>query len=273
MAGRVLILAAAGAGVLFASGCGWFSGRSTTVDDVTVAEAVTSVRVDNDAGDVKIRIGDRTTVHRTVHYDSERPGKTHKVEGDALVLGSCTVRNCWIDYEVTVPAGTRVDGNVDSGHVELDGVASVNLIMASGDVTARSVSGAINLNVASGMVNLSGTGGDVVVKSDSGDVTVDGAGKAVTVHNSSGHVRALRVDGAVDVQSESGDVTVELSSPQNVKARAESGMIEVAVPRGAYRVVAEAESGHVSAGVTNDPAGSHAIELHADSGDITLRQS
>jgi Putative adhesin len=270
MAGRGLVVAALGAGLLLLGACGWEVTRNAFNDDSGVDTRITKIRISNDSGDVKLRAGDRTTVHRTVHYDRDRPGATHHVDGDALVIDSCPVRNCWIDYEVTVPAGTRVDGSIDSGHIEIDGLAAVNLKVSSGDVRMRGISGQVNLDSESGMIHLSDVGDAVVVRSESGDVTVDNARAGVTVQAESGMVRADGVAGAVDVRSHSGNVSVRLSTAQNIRAQADSGMVTVAVPRAAYRVSTSADGGKVRSDVADDPSGTHQLELHADSGDITL---
>ncbi|HET9144276.1 DUF4097 family beta strand repeat-containing protein [Actinophytocola sp.] len=270
---RRLVIAGLGAGLLMLGACGWAMGRNSFDDGARVDERISSIRVANDAGDVIVRAGETTTVHRKVHYDREQPGATHRVEGDVLVIESCPARNCWIDYEITVPAGTRLDGVLHSGRIEAEGLAAVNLKVDSGDVTLRRVAGAVNLQADSGQVTLVDIGAAVAVKSDSGDVTVNGAKAAVTIVAESGNVVAGGVGGAVDVRSSSGDLTLGLVSAQNVRARADSGAVAVTVPRGAYRVRAETDSGTVNSDVADDPAGGHQLDLHSDNGDITLQYS
>lgn len=268
---RRLIAAGAGAGlVLLVSGCQWDVAKNTTTDDATVDAKVSTVWLSTAAGDVKIRKGNTTTVHRTVHYDKDKPGATHKVDGNVLVLEECPVHNCWIDYEVTVPAGTKVDGDVASGAVELTGLGAVNLKAASGDVTVRGASGPVNLDVSSGATRLSDIGAAVAVQAASGEVTVDNAKGNVTVAAESGGVHAKGVGGAVDVRSHSGDVDVALTAAQNVTARADSGAVNVTVPRSGYRVLTGTDSGDVHSDVPNDPSGRHTLDLHTESGDITI---
>jgi hypothetical protein len=223
-----------GAGLLLLSACGWEMSRTAMSDDTAIDRHIASVRVASDSGDVKIHTGDRVAVHRTVRYDRDKPGATQHVDGDVLVIDSCPVRNCSIDYDVTVPAGTAIDGAVDSGSISVDGAASVNLKVDSGDVTANGVSGKINVIVQSGAVRLSDVGGAVTVRSESGDVTVDGARDAVSV-------------------------------------QAQSGAIRLTVPRGAYRVSTGTDSGEVHSDVTDDPAGTRRLDLRTESGDIELR--
>lgn len=226
------------AGLLLA-GCGWAGiGEKTFTDDATVGQEITKVRFDNDSGDVKITIGDEVTVHRSVdHDDDEKPGPTHRVDGDTLILEACSANNCSVDYEVTVPAGTEVDGHVDSGNAEVVGVAAANVEAESGDVTVRDVAGKVNAVAQSGRVTLSGIGGTVVAT------------------------------------AESGDVSVGLAEPENVTVTTESGHIELTVPDGSYRVTTSVDSGDLTNDLEDDPDGEHSLTLEADSGDITVRKA
>jgi len=272
MARRGLVVGAVGAGLLLLGACGW-TGRNTDNDDAAVGQTFSSVRIANDSGQVKIRAGEQSKVHRTIHYEDNQPGSTFRVENNTLVIDSCKEHNCSIDYDITVPGGTKVDGAISSGSVELDGVASVNLKADSGRVTMRHVSGKVNLDASSGSVRIEDVDDAVTVRSESGRVTVDGARGAVSVEAESGSVEALKVGGSVDVRSNSGTVTASVTSPQNVKISADSGSVTLTVPAGAYKLAADAESGHVNSDVTNDSSASHNLDLHTDSGNITVRRT
>jgi hypothetical protein len=248
---RASAVAALVAGLILLAACSW-NGSNTATDDNTVNQSFTSVRIASDSGAVKIRAGSTATVHRTIHYDKNRPGSTYHVENSTLVVDSCGERGCSIDYELTVPAGTRVDGKVDSGKVEVDGVAAVNLKIDSGSTTVRHVSGKVNLDASSGWVDVADVADVVAVRSESGRVTV-------------ANVRA-----AVTVQTQSGSVTVGLADPQDVRVQADSGNVTVTVPRADYQVRAQADSGRVNSAVGDQPSGSHQLDLRADSGNITL---
>jgi hypothetical protein len=268
---RRLIIVGMAVGLLALGACGWAMSRNEFSDDATVDARISSVRVSSDSGDVTVRVGSTTKVHRTVHYDADRPGATHRLDGDALVIDSCPARNCWVEYDVTVPAGTRLDGVVNSGQIEIEGLAAVNLKIDSGEATVRGVTGAVNLESESGSVRLAGIGAAVAVKASSGDVTVSDAKGAVSIAAESGNVTATGVGGAVDVRSESGDVTIALASAQDVRAQADSGGVTVTVPHTTYRVRTSTDSGNVDSAVADEAGGGHQLDLHTDSGDITVR--
>lgn len=224
---------------LVLTGCSWLGlGEKTFGDQETIDQDISKVRFDNDSGDVKITIGDEITVRRTVsHHEDDPPGKTHRVDGDTLILEHCPTTNCSVDYEITVPEGTTVDGHVDSGGIELVGVAAVNVEAESGDVTVRDVAGTVNASAQSGRISLSGIGGAVVATAESGDVEL--------------------------TMAEAQDVTVTTSS----------GSIEVAVPDSDYRVSTTVDSGTLDNDIANDPRGEHTLTLEADSGNVTVRKA
>lgn len=218
---------------LFLAGCGWV-GMNSFDDHEALGETVTELRFSNDSGDVTINVGDTVEVRRVVKYDEDKPDKTYRVEDGVLILEECPVRNCSIDYELTVPAGTKVSGHVDSGTVEVTGVATANVEAESGDITVRDVAGEVNASVQSGSIDLGGIGGAVV------------AG------------------------AESGDVKVGLTAARSVSVETQSGNIEVTVPSGKYHVTASTESGSMDNDLADDPSGLP-IQLSAQSGDVTVR--
>ena len=221
---------------LLLSACDWdeFANNEFT-DHESLSQPVSEVRFSNDSGDVKITVGDTFEVRRTVGYDENKPGKTYRMDGDALVLEECKERDCWVSYDVTVPEGTKVSGHVDSGNVEIAGVTSANVEAESGEVTIRDVAGEVNASAQSGNVDLSGIGGAVVAT------------------------------------AESGNVTVGLTEAAAVTATTSSGNIDVRVPDADYQVDIDAnDDENITNDLGNDGSGPR-IKLSADSGDVTLR--
>jgi hypothetical protein len=222
------------AGGLLLSACDWneLGGGSRFEDHETLGQSVSEVRFANDSGNVTITVGDALEVRRTVHYRDTKPGKTYRVEGDALVLEACEERDCGVDYELTVPEGTKVSGHADSGDVELAGVASVNVETESGNLTVRDVDGEVNASAQSGNVELTGIGGAVVAS------------------------------------EQSGNVEVALTAARNVTVSAASGNVEVTVPDASYQVRTQGDD--VTDEVGDDGTGP-TLDLRTDSGNITLR--
>ncbi|MGH3858593.1 DUF4097 family beta strand repeat-containing protein [Actinokineospora sp.] len=246
----VFAVGVAGA-VLLSGACGMVTKQYA--DNEAVGQAIRSVLVANDSGAVKIRTGGTTRVHRQVHHNSDRPGATHRVDGAVLILESCPVRNCWVDYDVVVPEGVTVRGKIESGDVEIEGAESVNVSAGSGDVTVRKVSG------------------KVTVAADSGRVELVDIGDNVAVDVSSGSVKAVGLGGSADIGTSSGSIEVALVEVGNVRARADSGQIQVAVPQGRYRVEAVVDSGDLDNGIGSDVEAANSVDIQADSGDVSIR--
>jgi hypothetical protein len=223
------------AGGLLLTACDWDMAKNRFSDQESLTQSVSEVRFSNDSGDVKIAVGDTFEVRRTVGYGDDKPGKTYRMDGDALVLEACQERDCWVSYDVTVPEGTKVSGHADSGNVEVAGVVTANVQAESGDVTVRDVAGEVNASAQSGNVDLSGIGGAVVAEAESGNVTV-GTTEAVAV-----------------------------------TANTSSGNIDVTVPDAKYKVDIRTDVPDNSTNdLGNDDSGPK-ISLKADSGDVTLK--
>ncbi|WP_410637533.1 DUF4097 family beta strand repeat-containing protein [Amycolatopsis sp. lyj-346] len=247
LGGIVLI----GVGLATALGWGWGSDYENTG---TVSQTIRSVKLEADSGAVKIRTGSgQTTVREEVsyHWRNKPDGPFYRVEGDQLVLGSCGT-NCEVDFEVVVPAGVPVTGNVDSGGLDVAGMSTVDVHVDSGHAKVEDVPGAVKLRVDSGSIDLRNVGA-VQLQSDSGSITGDD------------------VHGPVDVTSSSGSVEFALVQANDVKVHADSGSIDLKVPNGPYRVQGDSDSGHRDIGVQTDGSAQHVLDLTTDSGSVTVR--
>jgi DUF4097 and DUF4098 domain-containing protein YvlB len=268
----VLGVCAIGVVTLLLSGCdARFRGTSTFTDDASVQQKVASVRIENRSGTVRIHVGTQAVVHRTVYHTGDKPGQTFHYEADTLVLEDCKRNNCSIDYDVVIPEGAKVIGEVGSGDLDLSGMTEVGVQAGSGDIAVRDVTGPVTVKATSGNIQLSGLAQSVVAEASSGDITINGVKGDVTALARSGDVVATGIGGKTSVENSSGDVTLDLASVQNVKATATSGNIVVKVPRGEpCKVTATTRSGDESVNITSDPAARYALELDASSGDINV---
>ncbi|MGH3877608.1 MAG: DUF4097 family beta strand repeat-containing protein [Actinophytocola sp.] len=272
--GRAVAAAAIGIiGLGTLAACDWVATESYS-DSTSVGQPFTSVRFANDSGSITIRGGDEAKVQREVHYRDEKPSEdTYRVRDGVLQVDSCDRRDCWIDYEITVPEGTTVSGQLDSGAANVSGVAEVNMRSSSGKVEINDVEGEVNVEASSGSVSLSDIGGAVVAKAESGAVRADDVRGDLTLQASSGSVEARGIGGATHVESDSGKVVVELTVAEDVRVDADSGSVEVAVPDGSYQVTTSSDSGNVSSEIDNDAAGDHKLDLHTDSGSIDVTRT
>lgn len=229
IAGVVLI----GVGVAVGTGWWWPSTAEATAE---VREPVRAVEVDADSGDVTVRAEDvdTTTVRQRFDYTWNTPDDAFEVDDGTLTLSDCGW-NCTVAYEVVVPLGTTVHGEVDSANLTLHGVSDVDVRADSGDIILRDIDGTVR------------------AEADSGDV----------------HGEGLR--GEVEASADSGNVQLQLDVPADVTAEADSGDIELTVPAADYRVDGETDSGSRDIDVRQDPDAPYTLRLDSDSGDVVAR--
>lgn len=264
-----LLAAAATATTLAVTGCGVVT--SSFTEEQPIPQKITTVKVLNDSGKVRISTGDSGHLRREVHYNSAKPSVRHRVEnGDTLVIEGCDTNNCWIDYTIVLPEGFEVTGKVESGDVEVVAAKSVTLQVDSGQIAVRRVPGQVNLSVESGDVEVSDAGDDVSVESQSGHVTLRDVSGSTSVRAESGEIEVHGARAPVDVEATSGKVTVRMDEAVDVRAHAQSGDVEVFAPAGKYQVKATVESGDLQNGLTSDPSAQVLIDVAAQSGDVTI---
>ncbi|MGI5996842.1 DUF4097 family beta strand repeat-containing protein [Saccharomonospora viridis] len=217
---------------------GWVWPKKSEHTD-TVDTAVRQVEIDNGSGDVIVRSADvsHTVVKQRFSYRGGDPERAFEVAGSTLLLHGCG-SFCSVDYEVTVPVGTTVRGEVSSGDVVVEGTADVDVRASSGDVKLR-------LRDAN----------NVSVEAKSGNVSADLDGVA-----------------KVDANTRSGSMDLDLKGVDVVRAEARSGDITVTVPEGEYRVEASTNSGDRNVR-GDDPNADRVLELTTASGDITVSDS
>jgi hypothetical protein len=157
-------------------------------------------------------------------------------------------RNISINYDITVPADTKVTarngsgtivigavkGAVDaangSGGIEVDGAASLEAQTGSGSIHATAIAGPLSAH--------SGSGGITVAQAGPGEVSVSAG---------SGSVRVTGVNGPARISTGSGDIDVEGRPAGPWSVNAASGSVDVALPPdAAFDVDAHSSSGSVS---------------------------
>ncbi len=127
------------------------------------------------SGDIVVRTGDTATVRvkGTIQVQSDRGGTVGKAEervryleshppirqdGNRIRVGPIEdrelSRNVSIDYELVVPAETRLSSQTGSGDQSIKGLRGrVNAKSGSGDIKLDSVQGSIQINTGSGDVS------------------------------------------------------------------------------------------------------------------------
>ncbi|WP_216211715.1 DUF4097 family beta strand repeat-containing protein [Amycolatopsis aidingensis] len=141
------------------AGCGEpFDAAASFTDGRPVPEPVARVSFELPAGAVRIRVREDAPVslRREVTYRGDRPGSSHQVRGDTLVLEGCGTE-CEVEYDLVLPRDLPVSGTLGAGAVRVDGAASVDVRADSGeidltlrepaDVRAETTSGSVTVTV------------------------------------------------------------------------------------------------------------------------------
>jgi hypothetical protein len=247
----VLALIAATATTL--SGCAGVLGAKMTYNDTEKAK-ITDIVLSGGSGDVTITTAavDETTIQRIIRRTTN-PGESYHLSGSVLSLDTSCGINCSVSYQIQTPPGVKVRGALDSGDIQLAGVADTDVQVSSGDMLITDATGPVK------------------VRATSGDIQVLRAHGTVSAVATSGDIRAIDPAGAVNIRATSGDVQVRLAAPNSVTADVTSGDIDVSVPEGSYNIIDRARSSDTSlTGLTSDPTSKNVLDLKASSGDVNV---
>jgi DUF4097 and DUF4098 domain-containing protein YvlB len=154
-------------------------------------------------------------------------------------------------YELTVPAGTRVNAHSVSGEITIRGTGT--------EVEAQSVSGDVSIEDASGIVDVGSVSGDIDLRKVTGRMEVN------TV---SGEIDADEASGELETNSVSGSVHVRRGALRIFRAESVSGAMSydgTFDATGDYRM--NSHSGDVV--ITIPANGGAALDLETWSGNIT----
>lgn len=132
---------------------------------------------------------------------------------------------------VSVAAGTDVVIGTSSGRIEVHGpVGHVAIVTESGRVQVDQAA-SVDIRSESSRVEVGEVAGGCRIRSSSGRVHVGSCGDA-DVAGESGRIELQRVAGHVDAHSVSGRIELALEAAHDVRAETVTGRIEVSLPQG-----------------------------------------
>ncbi|MFE1168566.1 DUF4097 domain-containing protein [Nocardiopsis sp. NPDC058789] len=263
-------------------------------------DGVSALEIDNSTGgEVLLRggTGDGVTVDRKLRGSPlSEPDEDIEAEGGTLEIDTeCSglpfFSSCSVDYEVTVPAGTRVTLQTVSGRVaveNLEGDLSVETTSGAVDVTEQV--GVVEVETVSGEVALDGVEGSVEAHTVSGRITASGEGALLDVSSTSGtivtedfgadEVRAESVSGSLELgggfttleaTTTSGDVSLRTADPFDLlSVETVSGAVAATVPDGEYEVTGESVSGQREFDVDTGNGADGRIDVNTTSGSVRV---
>lgn len=173
-------------------------------------------------------------------------------------------RNISIDYDLTVPAQTRLTSQTGSGDQAINGVqlpltaktgsgnitvdnlgADARISSGSGDLKIGSVKGTLNANAGSGNIHAEGVAGEITANTGSGDVEMrQVAAGNVKVGTGSGNVKLHGIKGGLRAQTGSGDIQADGEPTSDWQLGAGSGNITLKIPsQASFNINARTSSG------------------------------
>jgi DUF4097 and DUF4098 domain-containing protein YvlB len=171
-------------------------------------------------------------------------------------------------YDISVPPGTRLDAESESGEVSVAGNSGpVTITTQSGAITLTQIGGELVVASGSGAVSIADVAGSATVSTQSSAITLREMRGGVHVRTQSGAVVADVAPGVdVDVQTRSSAIAIS-GDAGPLRARSSSGRIRLSgSPTGEWS--AESGSGRIELTVRRNA--SARLELSAESGTITI---
>ncbi len=196
-------------------------------------------------------------------------------EGATLRLrppsGADEQRAMTVAYNVTVPRGTIVQTNSDSGATAISGVAGpVSVRTQSAAISMRDLGGEANVTTGSGAVEIDGMAGDLNVATQSSRISLRNIGAGLHVRTQSGAVEGtFRGHGNVDVGT--GSSAIDLVGVNGgLTATSNSGRIRVSgVPTAPWQVT----SGSGSFDLDFDSNAKLTLDARSGSGSVSVEGS
>jgi DUF4097 and DUF4098 domain-containing protein YvlB len=173
--------------------------------------------------------------------------------GNMIKIDYPRYKNVSIDYDITVPADTRLKVESGSGNQTVRGIkGGASVHAGSGDLRLDDIGGPVHADTGSGNIQGSGLAEAFEARAGSGDITVDLRGNGfVRAHTGSGNVELRGINGGLDADTGSGDVTADGKQGGDWTIRTGSGGVTVRLPQNAsYELDASTSSGTLT---VNDP--------------------
>lgn len=169
--------------------------------------------------------------------------------GNSIRIDYVDVRNISIDYDITVPADTRLRTHSGSGDQTIEDLRSnLELESGSGDMRLKNLNGDLHVHTGSGNIDAQDVTGAFNAEAGSGDIRLNAKGSGdVRVHTGSGNIDLRDVQGTVRTEAGSGDITIDGTQTGIWDVRTGSGNVRLRLPsEAAFDLGASTGSGTVT---------------------------
>ncbi|HKD03952.1 MAG TPA: DUF4097 family beta strand repeat-containing protein [Terriglobales bacterium] len=218
------------------------------------------------SGDIVVRSGPAGTVtvrgkifvsDRLWDRWTEKPPAVTELEknppirqsGNTINIDYVNMHNISIDYDITVPADTKLTTRTGSGDQTIEGLrTAADLESGSGDLRLHDMAGGLHIHTGSGNVEARDVDGRFSAVAGSGDIRMEAKGQGdVEARTGSGNVTLRGVNGTLRVETGSGDVNIDGTLAGNWELRTGSGDVEVRLPSdAAFDLDASTSSGDLN---------------------------
>jgi Toastrack DUF4097 len=232
---------------------------SGEIDRIQIGGAVT-IRIGIDVPENPLEIAQKIAANPPI----ERVGDTIRLRPPADARDRRAVT---VNYDVRVPANTKILSVSDSGETTIAGLTgAVNVRTQSAAITLQRIGGATTISTGSGAVLVEGTKGPLTVTTSSSAFTAQALGGNLHVRTMSGAVSA-GFQGAGDVDIETGSSAIQLRGVRGaLTAASRSGRITVeGAPDRQWAV--STGSGSIDVAVASPPV---ALEATSGSGSVQV---
>jgi hypothetical protein len=182
----------------------------------------------------KIHIGNSWFIGGDKRAKAEEVAKNPPIRqaGNIIHIDYVNMRDVAIDYEITVPAETKLHSRSGSGNQDVGGISGgTDLESGSGDVQLRALNGDIRVQTGSGNVRGRELNGGIRATAGSGDIELEQLGTGdVQIHTGSGNIQVRGVNGGLRADAGSGDITAEGVQKNEWEVRTGSGNVRLRLP-------------------------------------------
>lgn len=240
-----LAVAAAGAAAWFVSWPAGWTGMGS-VQEAGLGERTFEVgsspdlSVDTFAGSVTVRTGSPGEIRVVATKRAPRSSDLERIEvemveqGDGLEVRARNPRrvsNASVKFEITAPAGTRLDAHTGAGSMDVSGLqGGVRVDTGSGSVTLRDLKGDVDAHTGSGSIEARNVEGRLTLDTGSGRVTITDVNGEAKVHTGSGGIDVYNARGTGGFDTGSGGIEYEGSCQGECRFKTGSGSITLRLP-------------------------------------------
>jgi hypothetical protein len=202
-----------------------------------------------------------------------------------------------VDVELSLPAGSRLEGEVGAaalsstgrlgevrfkagvGTIRLDRTGPLQVRTGAGDVSVDHADGRAEITSGTGAIEVGAVDGPAVVKNSNGDTWIGDVAGELRVKAANGKIAVDRAQGSVHAKTANGDVRLGAVARGEIVAESGSGKLDVGVGEGVPAWL-ELHTGYgnvrneLEAADRPDP-GEEAVEIRARTGlgDITIHRA